>query len=427
MRIRFLRSRALQLSLCLCCLSSATNAIAQTAQGGVAPGRSYSAPASSTLLTSSTTSVCTAADTNETTLWTFNLPANTLNEDGKAIRINATVLYGATANNKTIKVKLGATAGYTFTTAANGIPGSLSVLITRTGASAESASGSDLRGTAGFNVGSQLVLAEDLTTQLAVSLTGQNAVAAASDVCSKSVTVELLQTTTNNIVTSTGGPVANPILLPDGLITAPALAFGSEPTTGLWRAGSGDLRFNVAGTDKLRLSGTTVIIPAVGSLGWGSSGISTVDTVLARDTANTLAMRNTTNGQLFRIYGTFTDGSNNERLAINANTSAAQILTESVGTGSPRGLRIGTSGSAELVFRTNGTDAFKVGTTGNFLAVTDNTFDIGASGATRPKDYYGAGKRHHRRHVRSWIGWDAVLYSPWRPRHDGRWRHAAAQ
>jgi hypothetical protein len=175
----------------------------------------------------------------------------------------------------------------------------------------------------------------------------------------------------------------------DGLIGAPGFSFSSETNTGMWRAGAGDLRFTVSGTDRLRMSGTTVIIPSTGSLGWGSSGISTVDTVLARDTANTLGMRNTTNGQTFRIYNTFTDGSNNERLTLNAPAgNTAQILTEAVGTGTARALRLGTSGNASLIFRTNGADVWSINGSGHLLASTDNSFDIGASGATRPRTLY---------------------------------------
>lgn len=349
------------------------------------------ARAGSTMLTTSTATACTIADTNETTLWSFQLPANTLNEDGKTVRITATMLYGATANSKTVKVKLGATAAYTYATASNAIPGSVTVTITRTGATAELATGNDLRGNAGFNVGSQVSMAEDLSTALTVSLTGQNAVAAASDVCVKSATLELLQTNTSNIVTATGGPIANPLLLPNGAITAPALAFASETNTGLWKAGAGDLRFNVAGTDRLRLSGTTVTIPDVGSLAWGSSGISTPDTVLARDTANTIGQRNATNGQTFRIYNTYTDGSNNERLTLNAPTgNTAQILTEAAGTGAARALRLGTSGNASLIFRTNGTDIWSINGSGTLLAATDNTYDIGAAGANRPQNLFVA-------------------------------------
>jgi hypothetical protein len=168
MRIRFLRLRALQLSLCLCCLSSATNAIAQTAQGGVAPGRSYSAPSSSTLLTSATPSTCTAADLVDTQLWSFNLPANTLNEDGKAIRVSASFALGVNANSKTVNFRVGGTTiGSRVTTQSGGATATVGTII-RTGAATETAYGDNSVGTGGTIVS----LTSDTTTRESSSARG---------------------------------------------------------------------------------------------------------------------------------------------------------------------------------------------------------------------------------------------------------------
>lgn len=62
----------------------------------------------------------------------------------------------------------------------------------------------------------------------------------------------------------------------------------------------------------------------------------TQDTILARDAANQLAQRNGTNSQSLRIYKTFTDASNFERLEINGTSTAGwlQIIANSAGTGS---------------------------------------------------------------------------------------------
>jgi hypothetical protein len=51
------------------------------------------------------------------------------------------------------------------------------------------------------------------------------------------------------------------------------------------------------------------------------------DTILARDAANTLALRNGTNAQTFRLYGTFTDASNGRRLDITSTTGGIFTLT----------------------------------------------------------------------------------------------------
>ena len=58
------------------------------------------------------------------------------------------------------------------------------------------------------------------------------------------------------------------------------------------------------------------------------------DCWLARDAANTLAIRNGTNGQTFRTYGTYTDASNYRRVAISMTTAGvASIAPEGAGTG----------------------------------------------------------------------------------------------
>lgn len=60
------------------------------------------------------------------------------------------------------------------------------------------------------------------------------------------------------------------------------------------------------------------------------------DVILARDAANTLAQRNATNAQTFRIYNTFTDASNYERLSVDWTSNVAYIRPQNAGTGSAR-------------------------------------------------------------------------------------------
>jgi hypothetical protein len=60
----------------------------------------------------------------------------------------------------------------------------------------------------------------------------------------------------------------------------------------------------------------------------------TRDVLLARDAANTLALRNGTNGQTQRVYGTYTDASNYRRLALTMSTAGvAELKPEGAGTG----------------------------------------------------------------------------------------------
>lgn len=110
----------------------------------------------------------------------------------------------------------------------------------------------------------------------------------------------------------------------------------------------------------------------------------TNDVYLRRDAAATLALRNLANAQTFRIYNTFTDASNYERLSIDWSTTSnvASILTLKAGTGTQRALNFGASGAAN----------WQITTSGHFFAVTNNTYDIGdVAGTGRPRNLYVAG------------------------------------
>jgi len=76
--------------------------------------------------------------------------------------------------------------------------------------------------------------------------------------------------------------------------------------------------------------------------GWGNDTFasSTSDLQIRRDAAATLAQRNGTNAQTFRLYNTYTDASNYERLAIGWSANVVSIKPENAGTGSARVLHI---------------------------------------------------------------------------------------
>jgi hypothetical protein len=64
------------------------------------------------------------------------------------------------------------------------------------------------------------------------------------------------------------------------------------------------------------------------------------NTILIRDAANTLAQRNGTNAQTFRVYNTFTDASNYERGFLRWNSNVFEVGPEAAGTGTARPMRI---------------------------------------------------------------------------------------
>jgi hypothetical protein len=129
------------------------------------------------------------------------------------------------------------------------------------------------------------------------------------------------------------------------------------------------------------MSGTTVGVGPTGRIGFssnlGSASTFVFSTGLYQDAAGILAQRNGTNAQAFRVYNTYTDASNYQRLSFGFASGVAQILSSGAGTSGHAALTLGT-----------GTGTWQFTTAGNFIALADNTYDIGASGANRPKDIH---------------------------------------
>jgi len=123
---------------------------------------------------------------------------------------------------------------------------------------------------------------------------------------------------------------------------------------------------------------------------WSSTALwyGSIDLSLFRDAANTSAQRNGANAQTLRVYNTYTDAGNYERLEIAAGASGTTIYQNAAGTGAARSLSVGTLVNNSFNITTNGTGRWSVNGSGNLLAQADNTYDIGASGATRPRRIY---------------------------------------
>jgi len=129
-----------------------------------------------------------------------------------------------------------------------------------------------------------------------------------------------------------------------------------------------------------------VILLANSFIGFSSSsGDANVgaDARLLRDAADTLAQRNGVNAQTFRVYNTYTDASNYERAGITWNSSTLEIATAAAGTGTVRDIRIIRGGTTLLRLTSS-----VVETGANLTFASDNAYDIGASGATRPRTVY---------------------------------------
>jgi hypothetical protein len=188
-----------------------------------------------------------------------------------------------------------------------------------------------------------------------------------------------------------------------GLVTLnPALTTG-----GVLSAGNNAFKTIQFGSTNFGSNGVAAIRDGEGVVVRGSTGFvwenntnnpatGTIDLRLVRDAANNLAQRNGTNAQTFRVYNTYTDASNYERATLTHTATAFRIAVEGAGSGSAARfmllraaaidwLSLGASG-------TTGGAIWNINSGGHFIAGTDNTYDIGASGASRPRNLYVAGR-----------------------------------
>lgn len=103
---------------------------------------------------------------------------------------------------------------------------------------------------------------------------------------------------------------------------------------------------------------------ALTSLSFGS------DVSMCRDAANILALKNGTNPQEVRVYGT-TTGPVYASLSHDGNN-----------------VILGNVGASVIYIKQNGSLTWSWSAAGHLLTVTDNTYDIGASGNNRPRNVY---------------------------------------
>lgn len=130
-------------------------------------------------------------------------------------------------------------------------------------------------------------------------------------------------------------------------------------------------------------------LAAAQGIGWASSFN------LHRASADILAQRRGTNAQEYHLYNTFTDASNYERGFLKWSANVLEIGTANAGTGANRALTVKPRGNllleselGSVAFRTGGASRWTIDTAGNLDASVDNSVDIGASGANRPRDVY---------------------------------------
>ncbi|GEM_PF-3266827 len=108
-------------------------------------------------------------------------------------------------------------------------------------------------------------------------------------------------------------------------------------------------QFNLYGSSvqKASLNTSGLTLKSDSNVNWTSTTDSqgTIDVTLARDTANTLALKNGVNYQTFNIYATSTDTSNYERLSIIATSTGFIFSAQSAGQGIPRNFNFSNTGA----------------------------------------------------------------------------------
>jgi len=176
----------------------------------------------------------------------------------------------------------------------------------------------------------------------------------------------------------------------DGTAAAPSYSFSGDTNTGVYTPGENIIGFVSGAIEKMRLSITELKLNGTHVFGFTSGTVgSALDTILARDAANTLAQRNGTNAQIDNLYGTFTDASNHERLAFKAQSADDfLIIPEAAGSGTLRGLQLVASGGrlgfygTTAIVKPAGTGETVGFTAGAGTAVLDDSTFTGNVGAT---------------------------------------------
>ena len=183
-----------------------------------------------------------------------------------------------------------------------------------------------------------------------------------------------------NGLTAGGGTFTGAVGFADGTAAAPSIGWTSDADgtgTGFYRNAANQIGASINGTRVGSFTSVGFELLAGNVLNWNG------DAIILRDgAANTLALRNSTSAQTFNIYNTYTDASNYERGSLAWSGNSLYLRSQNAGTGSSRSVVLDGS---QVIFQTASNSRWRVDANGHFTAGTDNTYDIGASGATRPR------------------------------------------
>lgn len=133
---------------------------------------------------------------------------------------------------------------------------------------------------------------------------------------------------------------------------------------------------NKGGTGSTTAAGARTNLGAV-----GLTDTQTLSNKTLTGVSDQLSIVDGTDAQFLHLLRTFTDASNYERLSLGYNGNDAYVRTEFAGTGSARALSLGVQG----------VNVWTILTSGHLTAATDASYDIGQSGANRPRNLFLSG------------------------------------
>lgn len=180
---------------------------------------------------------------------------------------------------------------------------------------------------------------------------------------------------------------------PVGAVATPSYTFTGDLTTGIFRRTAGAVTISTANADRVEFRTNLVGLGSGMSLSWGDAttitSTSSFDVNLVRDAAGVLALRNSTTAQEMRVYNTHTSSTNYETIRFLWSGNVGYVVTDkgSVG-GTIRDLSIGPNAAGASLNLIANTVRWTVTTDGHFLTALNNTYDIGADGATSPRSIY---------------------------------------
>jgi hypothetical protein len=177
--------------------------------------------------------------------------------------------------------------------------------------------------------------------------------------------------------------------------------WSADTTTGFYKSTGNILDFSAGGVQAIRFSSNGLFfVTSVGKMvvssggefafSSGTAGAAGIDVLLARDAANTLALRNGTAAQTFRVYNTYTSDTNYESGRLQWTGNEWRIGPETVG-GSIRsmGLYSGSTRYQIIGSNFNQFDQPLYMNGSNIVTDTSTGFKIG-TGATQKLGFWNA-------------------------------------